>query len=108
MFVMAGMYNMNDLLNLVAREAAEELRLEPGMPPTIILQGKSRIIDASLVTDDNVSELFRSIATEEQRRELARCGDIHFTFVAQNSARFSVSAAMQRESLTLRIRNLAR
>ena len=41
------------------------------------------------------AELFRSIATEEQKRELGRCGDIHFTFAAQNSARFGVSAAMQ-------------
>jgi Tfp pilus assembly ATPase PilU len=105
---MAGMYSMNDLLNLVAHEGAEELRLEPGSPPVIVLQGKPRVVDASLATSDNVAELFRSIATEEQRRELDRCGDIHFTFVAQNSARFGVSAGQQGEFLKLRIRNLGR
>jgi Tfp pilus assembly ATPase PilU len=105
---MAGMYSMNDLLNLVAREGAEELRLEPGRPPVMVLNGKPRVIDGSLITSDNVAELFRGIATEEQRRELGCCGDIHFAFVAQNSARFNVSAATQGECLSLKIKYLGR
>jgi Tfp pilus assembly ATPase PilU len=105
---MAGMYNMEDLLNLIAREGAEELRLEPGRPPVMVLQGKARVIDGSLVSSDNVTELFRSIATEEQSRELSQCGDIHFTFAAQNSARFSVGAGLRKECLSLRIKNLGR
>lgn len=105
---MAGMYRMRDLLNLVAREGAEELRLEPGRPPVMVLQGQPRVIVRSLLTSDDVAELFRSIATEEQRRELGQCGDLHFTFTADSSARFRVSAAMQGECLSLRIKNLGR
>jgi len=102
------MYNMEDLLNLIAREGAEELRLEPGRPPVMVLQGKARVIDGALVSSDNVTELFRSIATEEQSRELRQCGDIHFTFAARNSARFSVGAGLRKECLSLRIKNLGR
>ena len=105
---MPGMYNIHDLLNLVARQGAEELRLEPGRPPVLVLQGKPRVIDGGVVTSDNVAELFRGIATEEQNRELGRCGDVHFTFAAQNSARFNVSATMQKEYLNVRIKNLHR
>src|SRR5260221_11807327 len=35
-FGMAGMYSMNDLLNLLAQEGAEEVRLEPGKPPVMV------------------------------------------------------------------------
>ena len=105
---MPGMYNIHDLLDLVAREGADELRLEPGRPPVIVLQGKSRVIDGALVTSDNVAELFRGIATEEQSRELGRCGDVHFAFAAHNSARFNVTALIQNEHLNVTIKNLGR
>ena len=107
-FGMAGMYSMNDLLNLLAHEGAEEVRLEPRKPPVIVLRGKPRVVDGGLVTSDDVSELFRGIATEEQRRELETCGDIHFIFVAQGSARFSLLAAAQGEDLSLTITNIGR
>ena len=105
---MAGMYSMNDLLNLLAQEGGEELRLEPGKPAVMVLQGKPKVVDGALVTTDYVAELFRGLATEEQRRELDRCGDIHFTFVSRGSARFSLLAAMQGENLSLRIKNIGR
>ena len=108
MFGMAGMYRMNDLLNLIARESADGVRLEPGRPPVMELQGKQRVLDAELVTSDNVSELIRGIATEEQRRELDLCGDLHFILVAENLARFSVRAALQGGKLSLQITNVGR
>ena len=105
---MDGMYHMQDLLKLVAREGAEELRLQPGRPPVMVLQGKARVMDGALVSSGDVAELFRSIATDEQTRELARCGDIHFIFATEHSARFKVSAAMDGEHVNLTIRNLSR
>jgi Tfp pilus assembly ATPase PilU len=105
---MAGMYNIHDLLNLVARQGADELRLEPGRPPVMMLQGKLKIIDGGLLTSDEVAELFRSIATEEQRRELDQCGNLRFILAAGNSARFNVTAAMQEQHLCLTAKSLGR
>lgn len=105
---MAGMYSLNDLLNLLAKEDGEEVRLEPGNPPLMVLQGKTKIVDGALVTTEYVAELFRGVATDEQRRELDRCGDLHFTFVSRGSARFSLLASMQGENLSLRIKNIGR
>jgi Tfp pilus assembly ATPase PilU len=102
------MYNLNDLLDLIAREGAEELQLEPGRPPVMVVQGKRRVIDGMLVTTQDVSELIHGIATEEQARELDRCGTLNFSFAARNSTRFSVRAVMQGQSLTVTIRNLGR
>jgi len=105
---MAGMYSLNDLLNLLAQEGGEEVRLEPGKPPVMVLQGRPKVVDGALVTTDYVAELFRGVATEEQRRELDSCGDLHFTFVSRGSARFSLQAAIQGENLTLTIKNIGR
>jgi Tfp pilus assembly pilus retraction ATPase PilT len=105
---MAGMYSMKDLLELVVREGAEELRLQPGKSPVIVLRGELRTIDVRAVTTENVTELFRSVASEKQLEELHKCGDLHFIYLFQNSARFAVTAERQREDLNLKIRNLGR
>jgi Tfp pilus assembly ATPase PilU len=104
----AGMYNLKDLLNLVAQEGAEELRLEPDRPPMMLLHGKVRVLDGPLVSSDQVTELFRGIATEEQRHELELCGNTHFHYAAEHSTQFSVRAGVQDDRLSLTIKNLAR
>jgi len=105
---MAGMYCMKDLLELVVREGAEELRLEVGRPAVVVLRGEPRAIDVPPITSENAAELFRSIASEEQLEELRKCGEIHFVYVFQNSARFGVAAAIQQDDFNLKIRNLGR
>ena len=101
-------YSMKDLLKIVAHERAEELRLYIGEPPIIVLRGEARALDVPFVTTESVNELFSSIATEEQMKELHKCGDIHFIYDFQNSARFAVTAAIQHEGPSLKIRNLGR
>jgi Tfp pilus assembly pilus retraction ATPase PilT len=102
------MYCMNDVMNLAAREGADEIRLEAGRPPVMVLQGKSRALDLPPLTKDNVMELFRSFASPEQIDELGRCGDVRFNYVFQHSAQFAVVALMQREHITLMLKNLGR
>jgi len=99
---------MNDLMKLAAREAADEFRLEAGQPPVLVLQGKARALDLPPLTEDNVKELFRSFASLEQLEELGRCGDVRFNHVFQHSSQFAVVALMQREHLTLKLKNLGR
>ncbi len=105
---MAGMYRMHDLLNVAAHEAAEELRLESDRPPLMRLRGKSRLLDGPGLTEDQVLELFRSIATTEQCRELEMCGDSCFLYAAENSTRFSVNARLRGGHLSVEIKNLGR
>ena len=102
------MYCMNDLMNLAAREAADELRLEAGRPPVMILRGKVRALDLPPLTEENVTELFRSFASPEQIEELRRCGDVHFNHTFQSSAQFAVVALMQQEHISLKLKNLGR
>jgi|ERR1044071_1319845 Tfp pilus assembly ATPase PilU len=103
---MSGMYSMNDLLTLMTQQGAAELRLEPDRPPMMLLRGKLRVLDGPLVSSDHISELFRGIATEEQRRELDLCGSTHFRYAAKNSTNFHVRADMRINSLSMSIKNL--
>jgi Tfp pilus assembly ATPase PilU len=105
---MAGMYCMKDLLELLLREQAGELRLQVDKPPVMVVQGELRAIDVPAVTADNLIQLLESIATEGQMGELRTCGDLQFIYVFQKATRFGVSAVMQRETVHLTIRNLGR
>jgi Tfp pilus assembly ATPase PilU len=105
---MGGMYRMQDLLDLLTREGAEELHLEPGRPPIMVLHGKARVMDGELVTSDQITELFHSVATEEQNQELIRCGASHFILATQYTARFKISAATDGRQLNLTVKNLTR
>lgn len=99
---------MNDLMNLAARESAEEFRLEASQPPVMVVQGKARALDLPPLTEDNVTELFRSFASPKQIEELRRCGDVRFNHIFQNSAQFAVVALMQQEHISLKLKNLGR
>src|SRR6185369_5634797 len=101
---MSGMYCMKDLLNLAAEQRAAELRLEHGRPPMMLLRGKVRVLDGPPVTNDHINELFRGIATTEQRRELDLCGSALFSYASGNS-HFTVRAGLHGSSLNLRIKN---
>ncbi len=100
------MYHLKDLLLLAAQESAEELLLEPDQPPRMRLHGQVRVLDGPLLTSDQVGELLRSIATEEQRRELELCGDAHFRYTADHLALFSVHASLQDNCFHVKIKNL--
>jgi len=99
---------MNDLLELVLQEGAEELHLKTGRSPVMVSGGEPVAIDVPATTADNVSELFESIATREQSSELQKCGDTHFIFVFRDSSRFAVTAAALREGLEMNLKNLDR
>jgi Tfp pilus assembly pilus retraction ATPase PilT len=101
---MPGMYCMKDLLNLVAEQGAAELRLEPDRPPMMLLRGKVRVLDGPLVTNDHINELFRGIATEEQRRELDLCGSALFRYATERWANFTVRAGIHGNGLSMSIK----
>ena len=102
---MAGMYGMKDLLCLLRREGAEELRLAAGSPVVIVTGGKPRPVDIPGLTLDELDILLGSISTEGQREELRKCGDTRFIYV-QNSTRFAVTARHSSGRLSVIIRNL--
>ncbi len=101
------MYHLKDLLILLVRESAEELLLEPDLPPRMRLRGKVRVLDGPLLTSDEIRQLLGSIATDEQRRELELCGDAHFNYAGNHLALFNVHAHTQDNRLHVQIKYLS-
>ena len=105
---MAGTYRIEDLLKLMAQESAQELVLQVGRPPMMLLKGKLRVLDGPLVGTAEIQELLGGIATEEQRRELDLCGDSQFQYAREQLGTFHVRAALEGQNLSLRVKNLGR
>lgn len=105
---MAGMYCIRDLLELLIRERATELSIVSGRTPVFAANGEKLPIDVPELSRDEVMELLNSIATDEQKQELQRCGDVRFIHSFQNSVRFSIMASLSATGITLTIRNLGR
>lgn len=104
---MAGMYCLNDLLKLVESEQAQELRLEPGRSPEMAVGGRIHVLDLPPITGDEVAVLFRTFAPPEHLEELSSCGDVYFNFSFPQSARFKVSASLNGQDISLKLRRLS-
>jgi len=104
---MTSPYGMQDLLNLISTEGAERLVLQIGKAPVVYVRGENHVIEGPHITRENAAELFRSVATPEQIRELDSCGDVHFIYSSPEAARFVVKAQVEHEDISLEIRNLA-
>ena len=103
---MAGLYSMADLLGLIEQHGAQELRIEAGKPPVLFVKGRARSLELPSPANDDIQQLFRSLATPEQIRELQACGDVRFLYSSSESARFNIAASLEGEQLSLQIRNL--
>ena len=66
------MYSMDDLLDRVKAERADELRLYVGTPPIIVPRGEHHTVEGPAIAIADAEQLLRSIANTRQRRELSR------------------------------------
>src|SRR5437899_7274789 len=99
-------YSLSDLLNLVLQERAEGLEIAPGKPPIIHLRRELFPVEGPAVTTEESREHFKAVASDEQQRELDRCGDVRFLFRFGELARFAIAASIDHEEITLQFRNL--
>jgi Tfp pilus assembly ATPase PilU len=101
------MYSMDDLLEVVSAEEADELRLHVGTPPVIVLQGEDHVVEGPVITAENAEQLLTSMADTRQRREIQGCGATEFIFTFRDSSRFLVRAKNEEESVGLDLQRLA-
>ena len=94
------------LLDTVIKQAASDLHLTVGLPPTIRLDGRLRQLKtANLEPDDTVS-LMKSIAPDRSQEELHEHGTADFGFAYGDRARFRVSIFRQRGHVALCLRQI--
>src|ERR1051326_1216314 len=72
------MYELDDLLGLLAREGAQKLLLSVGSSPALFVQGEEFEIQAPPMTAENADVIVRSIAGTRQLREIREHGKADF------------------------------
>jgi Tfp pilus assembly ATPase PilU len=97
------MYSIDDLLQLLKSENADELRLHVGKPPVVVLEGEQHIIEGPPITTENAEDFLHSIANTRQRRELRQRGLVQFVYRFRRITDFVVRARLEDETVGIDI-----
>lgn len=97
------MYSMDDLLYLVNSDGAEALRLQVGLPPVVVLDGKPNAIEGPPITPEDAEHFLQSIADSRQRRELRDRGEVHFIYRFRRITDFVVRARIEDKNVVIEI-----
>lgn len=94
--------NIVDLLQLTVASEASDLHLQAGNHPALRIAGEL-VFQTQLpkLTAQDTRKLFESIASEEQRRVLARELELDFAYSADGIGRFRVNAHFQMGTLAM-------
>jgi len=93
------MYSLEDLLQLVASDDADELRLHVGFPPVTVSNGERQTIQGPSLTAEDTEAIWHSVADTRQRRELWEQGTVQFIYRFRSATDFVVSATMQNQNI---------
>jgi len=89
------MYDMDHLLTMLTIEKARELHFRAGSAPVIVSDSEERPLQGPPITNDDVFQLLRSIATSRQMRDLRERGMVHFVYTRRGRSPFVVRATMK-------------
>jgi Tfp pilus assembly pilus retraction ATPase PilT len=97
------MYQMDQLLSLLTIEQAKELRFGAGHPPVIASEGEERRLQGPPVTEEDVVQLLRSLASSRHIRALREGGAVQFIYTAPGRSPFVVRAKMEDEHVVFSV-----
>ena len=89
------MYRLDDLIRLLASDAADELSIRIESPPIIIFEGVSHSIEGPAITPEDAERLVREITDTRQRRELKEKNIIQFIYRFQQATDFLVEVRLE-------------
>jgi Tfp pilus assembly ATPase PilU len=89
------MYSMDDLFHLVNSDGADELRLQVGAPPVLVLRREPNTIEGPPISAENAENLLQSITNTRQRRELRTHGVVQFIYRFRGRTDFVIYARIE-------------
>lgn len=89
------MYSVDDLLQRVLAERADELKLHVGAPPVMMQGDNQLLLEGPPVTAEDAEQFLLSIANTRQRRDIRERGWAEFFYLFRGSVRFLVRARME-------------
>jgi len=86
------MYSMENLLTLIKVEQVRELKIRTGVPPIVVSENESRMLEGPPLTSESAEQLLRSIANTRQMRALQQTGAVDFMYHFEGRSPFLVRA----------------
>jgi Tfp pilus assembly ATPase PilU len=87
-------YLLPDLLQLLRKKRGEQLQIQVGLPPFLVIQGEDYEVEGPVITEAIADRLFRSVADSRQIREFREHGIGEFVYKLASS-RFLVRASQK-------------
>jgi twitching motility protein PilU len=98
---------MHDLLQLLISKAGSDLFITAGFPPAIKVDGKVTPVSEQGLAAAQSQELVRAIMNDKQAAEFDATKECNFAIRLPGTARFRVSAFVQRDSVGMVLRPVA-
>jgi Tfp pilus assembly pilus retraction ATPase PilT len=89
------MYSMDNLLTLIRVEQVRELKIRSGIPPIVVSENESHMLEGPPLTAEGAEGLLRSIANTRQMRILQQSGVVDFMYHFEGTSPFLISAKIR-------------
>ena len=99
-------YSLSDLMQLVAAEAALAVHLDEGQPPVVELRDALIAVEGPPVGAGESLALFRTVAREEEVKELIRSKALLLWHRFSEAVMFRVLAFQRDDSVRLELRRV--
>ncbi len=86
-----GCYNIPDLLKLLRNERGESIKLDVGLPPTLVVKGELYEVEGPEIVEESMEEMLRTVASTRDMRTFRASGSVDIIVPFQES-RFLVRA----------------
>jgi Tfp pilus assembly pilus retraction ATPase PilT len=93
------MYSMDNLLTLIRVEQVRQLMIRAGVPPIVVTENESHMLEGPPLTGEGAEELLRSIANTRQMRALQQSGAVDFIYHLEGRSPFLVRAKIRDASV---------
>jgi twitching motility protein PilU len=98
---------MNELLQSLVGKKGSDLFVTAGFPPAIKVDGKVAPVSKEALSPIQTQELTRAIMNDKQAAEFDATKECNFAISLPGTARFRVSAFVQRDSIGMAVRPVA-
>lgn len=91
--------NITELLKFAVRQSASDLHLSAGMPPILRIEGDLHKLDAPILDNKTISNLFYSIMDDKHQQEFESKLEVDFSFEIRQLSRFRVNIFRQHRGI---------
>lgn len=83
---------MDNLLTLIRVEQVRELKIRAGVPPIVVSENESHMLEGPPLTSESAEQLLRSIANTRHMRALQQNGAVDFMYHFEGRSPFLIRA----------------